>query len=124
MGEPPIPHDGATSNVAAFVLRPTLVVDNATANDITLTITPIVGQNQRVVLLLNRLDAGEPRAYRFPGPERNADAAQLVIPIQNVQAGRYVVRVQIDGAESLLTVDENPASPTYRQFIGPIVVIP
>jgi hypothetical protein len=91
---------------------------------VTVTVTPQIGQAQRVVLLLNRLDPGDPRAYRFLGPERNADASQITVPIQNVQAGNYVARVQIDGAESLLTVDDDPTSPTYRQFTGPLVVIP
>jgi hypothetical protein len=41
-----------------------------------------------------------------------------------VRAGEYLVRVQVDGAESPLVVDGDPTSPTFNQFLGPLVTIP
>ncbi|HKR22687.1 MAG TPA: hypothetical protein VJS17_08840, partial [Pyrinomonadaceae bacterium] len=43
--------------------------------------------------------------------------------ISNVAAATYLVRVQVDGAESPLERDTNNASPTFNQFIGPLVII-
>ncbi len=37
--------------------------------------------------------------------------------------GTYVIRLRVDGVESLLTVDANQQSPTYRQFIGPRIAV-
>ena len=34
------------------------------------------------------------------------------------------MRLQVDGAESVPEVDEDPASPTFELVIGPRVVIP
>lgn len=44
--------------------------------------------------------------------------------LTNVDPGDYLVRIQVDGAESLLDVDANPASPTFGQYCGPKVTIP
>jgi hypothetical protein len=126
MGEPPVPHRGAGSNLAAFVLRPrieSVSVANAEGSgdeprsaDVTLTINPPLGESQRLVLLLDGLPlpiASPPEpveplpAYSFeaplssiPSPPVPADT--IVIPIRGVVAGSYLVRVQVDGAESPL----------------------
>ena len=124
MGTPPLPHAGVASNVAAFVLHPTItatvahvstrVVEGVTlsTDDVTVTFTPPVARTQRVVLLLNEFaaPANRPaRAYSFPAPPRQpADPAQapsLVIRATDVVPGAYLVRVQVDGAESPLTVN-------------------
>ena len=55
---------------------------------------------------------------------RDADADVLTIPISGVRAGDYLARVQVDGADSPLQVDSDPDSPTFNQFIGPLVTIP
>ena len=46
------------------------------------------------------------------------------IAIAGVQAGEYLVRIQVDGAESLLTVDTDESSPTYGDYVGPVVTVP
>ena len=64
MGEPPTPHRGVESNVAAFVLRPQIVEPVGFANlpgtgndppsaNVDVTIRPAIGEAQRVLLLLN-----------------------------------------------------------------------
>jgi hypothetical protein len=134
MGTPPVAHPGVESNAVAFVLRP-VVTGASVANvqgtgtdprsaDATLQLNPIVGSRQRVVLLLNERVATNPRAYTFVAPPRATDSTSITIPVTEVRAASYVVRVQVDGAESLLTVDTNQASPTFNQYIGPQVTIP
>jgi hypothetical protein len=134
MGEPPTPHRGVESNVAAFVLRPHIVepVDvsnlqiaenNFRSADINLTVKPAIGDAQRVVLLLNQIDlpvTSPPgpeaiaQAYSFNAPSRipvslptgpPAASESITIPISGVKAGNYLVRIQVDGAESPLGTD-------------------
>lgn len=136
MGTPPVPHRGVESNVAAFVLRPTVTASvgnvqgsgtNPRSANITVNFTPNVGKNQRVVLLLNEVQppADRPaRAYSFSAPPRNQpnapdDSASIVFAVQGVMAGTYLVRVQVDGAESPLT-----SNATTGQYEAPQVTIP
>jgi hypothetical protein len=114
MGTPQTPHRGFESNAAAFVMHPTIVNVSAAADpasspttkitDITVQLTPNIGAGQRVVAVLNVPAADSPAAYASQPIVAAADSSQVVIPIDNVPAGSYVVRVQVDGAESLLTM--------------------
>jgi len=153
MGNPPTPHHGVESNVVAFVLCPTITpptvatptVANATSHtvsdaannwvtlfaaDITVNFSPGVGKKQRVVLLLNEFDPPKNRpahSYSFKAPPRDddEDASLIVIHISDVAPGDYLVRVQVDGAESPLTADTDtdPPSSTFNQYIEPKVTI-
>ena len=95
--------------------------------DIELTIAPRVGKAQRLSLLLNEFDAPAsraPRAYAFDAPSRDLPAAPdsvatLEIPVSGVAAGDYLLRVVVDGAESVLERDDNQASPTFGKYVGP-----
>ena len=124
------------SNIAAFVLRPRITGNVAvsemqnngnTQTVVTVPVSPAIGSQQRVVLLLNErpngFSGGELTAYSFTAPVRAADTTAISIPIQSVRAGVYLVRLQVDGAESLLTVDSDPNSPTFNQYIEPTVTI-
>lgn len=134
LGTPPTPHRGFESNVAPFVLRPTITdveVENVAGSgdeprsaDVTVTVNPRIGRQQRVMLLLNEMADQAPQAYTFFAEPRDADADSVTIPISGVEAADYLVRVQVDGAESLLEVDDDPDSPTFNQYIGPTVTIP
>jgi len=128
------PHSGVESNVAAFVLHPKIVgaialtpiqtdTDGNSFRIATATLDVIVGQAQRVAMRLNQ--SGGDRAYSFTAAPRPSDAHAVPIRITGVVTGTYLVRVQVDGADSLLDVDTNPASPTFNQFLGtPNLVIP
>ncbi|MBI2203111.1 MAG: DUF4255 domain-containing protein [Candidatus Rokubacteria bacterium] len=120
LGTPGDPHRGVESNVCAFVLRPRIDAAQATAGDVTVDVTPVVGPRQRVRLLLNARSAPSAVAHTFALASRDGDlpTATLTVPITGVAAGEYLVRIQVDGAESLL--DTDPASATF----GPTVTIP
>ncbi len=119
MGVPPVEHAGFESNVAAFVLRPTVTAVSAPDSaHVSVTVAPAVGKGQRPVLLLNRVPGGPPSAHVFTNPPAPADGATLGFTISGVAAGDYFVRVQVDGAESPVVLD--PASPSF----GPKVTIP
>lgn len=133
MGTPPTEHAGKESNVAAFVLLPAItasaapvsnhVVDGVTlcTNDITLNFIPRVGVSQPVVLLLNEFDPPPARpafAYRFDVPftppnPADTSVASIVTRVADVAAGDYLVRVQVDGAESLLDPGTDPDNPFF-----------
>jgi Pvc16 N-terminal domain len=114
MGTPPAPHRGVESNVAPFVLHPTIVQATAAPDpkssaakritDITLQLTPKIGVGQRAVVVLSNPAANPPAAYVSLPVVSAAESNQVTIPINGVPPGSYLVRVQIDGAESLLTM--------------------
>ena len=128
MGEPPVAHRGVESNAAPFVLRPTLTGPVTLANgaggavDATVPLDPPVGKAQRVVLLLNEFSAPQtraPLAYSFEAPSRNLPAspatqATITFPTLGVEAHEYLVRVRVDGAESVLGVDGSGRLATPR----------
>ncbi len=143
MGNPATAHRLFESNVAAFVLRP--VIDPASVlftpgpgddpidGTVTFKVDPPVGDSQRVALILNEMApivsppvASGGASYSFFAPSRTnvspplspPDSTQIFgIPIKGVKAGTYLVRVQVDGAESPLIA--NPSG----QYVEPQVVI-
>jgi hypothetical protein len=135
MGTPPMPHKGIESNLFAFVLHPAITKKVTVSNlkgagdaprsaDLTIKLKPIVGKEQRVVLLLNEISSGNAASYTFVDESRKTDTGTIKISISGVKAADYLVRVQVDGAESLLITDTDESSPTYNQYIDPKVKIP
>ncbi len=134
IASPPEEHQGVRSNMQAFVLSPNITavnfingVDNGGiwTGTVVLDLSAEVGISQRIVLLLNELNPApttKAKAYSFeilgmaisspPAP-----AISIPIPIKNVATGTYLVRVQVDGAESPLNKDANMA------YNSPIVAI-
>jgi len=118
------PHRGFASNVAAFMLAPKLMtafpLTVARGQTLKLSVTPPVGRSQRVALLVGDRTISIPDRPAG-GPATSTD---LEFPIPaDLPTGTPLLRVQVDGAESALTVDSNPASPTAGQFNGPTVTI-
>lgn len=131
----PVAHRAGVSNLAAFVLRPTL--DEVTRQTVStapggkkgklkVVLDPPVGRQQRVMVILNEVSppATRPaRGYSFVAPAGNgvpedqSENAEVVIDYAGVGAGSYLVRVQVDGAESPLTRGSN------GNFSGPEVTI-
>jgi hypothetical protein len=129
LGKPPQPHRGVESNVAAFILHPKLdpVPVSPASGTITISFNPKVGRAQRVTLLLGESNplAGTPgRAYSIAAPPENGlaatsqtETATIDFSLAGVTPGNYFLRVQVDGAESSLTVDAS------GKFAGPEVTI-
>ena len=139
MGTPPTNRPGPESNVSPFVLHPTITpsvsnVDSTTSNshtlysaDITVIFDPLVGRTQRVIMMLNEFnppDDRPARSYSFYASSRDHDVNSIVIHVTDIETGEYLVRVQVDGAQSPLIVDNNPVSLTFGQYSSPAVTIP
>ncbi len=120
------------SNVLPFVLCPQIQTDGSgvTVGDlaideqtgqyegvVTVTVDMVVDVKQRTYLLLNGTAQHNPRTYIFRSLRRRSLTQEMSFPIRDVQAGEYLVRVQIDGAESPLHLDDQNA------YIGPLLAI-
>lgn len=114
LGDPPVPHQGFASNVATFVLAPEVTAIHLVAGAVDVDVRPPVAARQRVRLLLNEKNAAAgalPHAYSFAAPDGNGvvppatETTTVRIPITGVAGGSYLLRLQVDGAESPLTVD-------------------
>jgi hypothetical protein len=129
MGTPAAAHRSFESNVVPFVLRPTVAFQSAALDpnpppstkvtDVTMSVIPNIGAGQRAVLMLNDMTSPSPAGYASRAAVAPADANQVTFRIDNVPAGTYVARVQIDGAESVLSVDTNT-----NLLTGPMVTMP
>ncbi|HEY9754207.1 MAG TPA: DUF4255 domain-containing protein [Oculatellaceae cyanobacterium] len=135
IGKPPVPHIGIESNLAAFVLHPAItdqiIVSNLEGSgnalrsaDLTIKVKPLVFKGQRIVLLLNEISNGAPVSYTFTDELNDADTDTIKMHVSGVKVSDYLVRVQVDGAQSQLVVDSDPTSQTYNKYIEPKVRIP
>ena len=112
-GTPSEPHQGFESNVMPFILRPQIVTpitaEGTTVGtlEVTVPVQPVIGKSQRIVLRLNEQTSNSPAAYTAISERRNADSRAVTLTFRGVKAGTYWVRLQVDGAESLLDVDDN-----------------
>ena len=124
----------AESNVAAFVLHPTITTLEISSEAIlTVSLEPAVGRRQRLILWLNEYNPPAGRAayaYSFDAPAQSGvedqEAAEtniVTFRLSGVEPGDYLVRVQVDGAESPLDLDSDPGSPTFNHYNGPRVTI-
>lgn len=124
-GSPGDPHQGVQSNLASFMLLPTIVTPPAgtqVGTTLTLTINPPVGRQQRAAVLIGDQSIGiDPRPTSAP-----ALSATLAFPIPAgfapVPAPGAPLRVRIDSAES--RVQPNPAPPPAPAYLPLIVVNP
>jgi len=119
LGVPPTPHRGFESNGVPIVRRPTITgavtVTGKTGTDpvsaqLGVTLDMPVGDTQRVSMLLDEITpaAGtQPRSYQFDaayplGTRTNPQT--VTVQATNVAATSYLVRVQVDGAQSPLAI--------------------
>ena len=139
MGTPPEEHTGTDSNAYPFLLSPRILKDDdgnylielsdlvaeedKYSGSMNIELVPDVGVSQRVVLLLNERVSENPASYSFNALPRETDSQSIDIPFHGVKKGSYLVRVQVDGAESFLGVDTDSGSETFRQYISPSVII-
>ena len=137
------PHLRFESNVVPLTVAPRIealdftsaVADDPTTPDVDetapatvdLELFPAVAARQRLRLFLTELlevDAppgAAPLAYVIEAGPVQVATAEISVPVPDVEPGTYIVRVQIDGAESPLVFDDDEDSETFGRYIGPTV---
>jgi hypothetical protein len=126
-------YTGVESNVAPFVLRPTIrhiqirqepgLEDDLRQAVLEVTTDVPLQAGQRALLCLNERSLENPNAYVFESARVFEATSTLRFQADQLLPGDYLVRLQVDGAESLLQVDQNPQSPTFEQYIAPLCTI-
>jgi len=117
MGNPAVPHAGFASNPMPFILRPTIIqfqknnvqiVNGLVTADIQVQVNPAIGTKQQVSLLLINQNASGPgpSSYSFLAALLTATSNTVTVPISGVKAANYLVRIIVDGAESVLENDQ------------------
>ncbi|MFF5077462.1 DUF4255 domain-containing protein [Actinoplanes sp. NPDC000266] len=107
---------GLESNAVSYVRRPRIVEAAHDDGRVRVRLDMGVRTGQRVVLLLDEHQpSGRGRGYQFTAPPANGD--EHTVPVEGVRAGTYVIRVQVDGAQSPIEVTEHEIS-------GPVVTVP
>ncbi|MBE9050730.1 DUF4255 domain-containing protein [Nostocales cyanobacterium LEGE 11386] len=127
------PHQHVISNILPIVLRPTIEEvtvsnlqgrgnDTRTA-DVTVLVNFTIDKAQQVTLILTELSLVQFSGYSCDRTKnRRANSHAITFAVTDCLPGTYLVRLVVDGAESLLTVDQDPNSPTFEQYIAPVVV--
>ncbi len=126
-GVPTDPHPGFSSSPTPFLLVPAIttlppIVANV-GSTLSLAVTPPAGRNQQAVLLIG--DSAIEINARAPSDPPTSTNLSFPIPSDfpySHPPASLPLRVQIDGAQSGLTLDTNPSSPTYGQFLPQVEV--
>jgi len=121
-GTPADPHTGLVSSPAQFLLMPTIADASpllaAVGTPLTVNVTPAVGRTQRATLYI-----GDYAVELGPRPATDPDASTSLrfdIPAtfpHTQPATAAPLRLQVDRVQSKLTPDNQPASPTFGQFL-------
>ncbi len=84
-------------------------VENTQANGaglksafLNITPTPAIAPNQKVNLMLNKITNEIPVSYVFTASSRSLVLDVLSITVKGIKPGDYLVRLDVDKAESLL----------------------
>lgn len=119
LGQPPAPHRGYASNVASFDLLPKVNSAQFIApNRYLVKFTPPVGRNQRVTLLLHRINPPEGEQtywsleappFDWPAMQQQTDTIEFDetdLDMQHrVVEGEYYVQLRVDNVYSLFNPD-------------------
>jgi hypothetical protein len=100
------------------------------APSLRLTLDPQVSTTAPLTVLLNATqgaDGAPAPQYAFDAPQPGADAeprrvSRVTVPIPGVAPGTYLVRVQVNGAESPLATAVDAAGAT--RYVSPKVRVP
>lgn len=118
------PHRGVESNVIACMVTPAVSAVPASVarnTDLTFTVSPAVGVNQKVSLILGQgsIDL-PPRAPGSPALTTLSFHIPLDFPI-----GTHLLRLRVDGAESALQAESDAVQPDplKKQYTGPKVSV-
>jgi hypothetical protein len=123
--DPPVEFE---SNIAAFILRPSVQFPLVDASHLRVEFDPKVGRTQNVQLLLDQVEppqGASALAARIPAPTDNgipdpnqSETTSIDFVLSALPSGDYFVRVRVDAAYTALDLDPN--SPDY----GPTIKVP
>jgi len=128
------PQKQVSSNIVPIMLRPTIEEvtvlniqgrgDEPRSADVTVLVNVTINKSQSVTLILTELSLTQFSGYSSEKTRnRPTNSSSITFEITDCLPGSYLVRLLVDGAESLLTVDTDSHSPTFEQYIAPVVVI-
>lgn len=118
-------HPCFASNAVPFQLIPTIKPPTTPPYKTTqgaafpVTVTPPVGNMQTVVVYIG--DQAIPQAQGPLTAPTTSNTVTVTVP-STIPPATYPLRVEVDGAQSLLTQDTNKASPTYGQWLPQVEV--
>jgi hypothetical protein len=118
-------HPCFASNPVPFQLIPTIQPPTTPPfqvqqqQPLTLTLSPAVGNRQTVVVYIG--DTAVPLAQGPLTSPTTSNTVTVILP-STIAPGTYPLRVEVDGAQSKLVQDTNPASPTYGQWLPQVEV--
>lgn len=126
LGTPQSARPGFESNLGVFTLAPKIqtappyvVTLGQQDGVLTLDLEPPVTRRQRVALI-----AGDQTLLRRPPEGATPETAKATFTVPAAfPKGRHLMRVSVDGAETALKVDTDPSSPTYDQYLGPVLEV-
>ncbi|MEM7062109.1 MAG: DUF4255 domain-containing protein [Cyanobacteria bacterium P01_B01_bin.77] len=112
-----------TTTDAPFILDVTEIDEDTYDGQLGLNVDVTVEPHQSIYLLLNDQER-DTQVYVVKGERRTTETHHLSFLLKEIRAGTYLVRVQIDGAESPLDVDSPESdNPMVQRYIGPTVTI-
>ena len=116
------PHPGFSSGMTTFMLAPAITtpppITVAVGTTLTLGVSPAVGRTQQATLFIG--DNAVEIDARPPSDPDTSTTLSFPIPTDFPHSHPAValpLRLQVDGAESRLTLDQTPGSPTFGQFL-------
>ncbi len=118
------------SNALAFALAPSITLGAVNApgggttatGTVSVTFNPAIESTQAVRLLLDSRHPANPAHVALPGRdpvEGGPSTANLTFSFANLPRRNYLVRADVDGLISPVTLDTTPGSPTQGQIAGP-----
>jgi Pvc16 N-terminal domain/IPT/TIG domain len=118
-------HPAFASNAVPFQLIPSIAPAGTPpyqakqSNPFSITVNPAVGNTQTVVVYIG--DTAIPQTQGPLGPPSTSNTVAVTVP-STIAPGAYPLRVEVDGAQSLLTQDTTQSSSTYGQWLPQVEI--
>jgi hypothetical protein len=130
VGAPP-PKNVVESNVSLFYLQPLIQQPPTTGaasggqTPVTVQLEPVPDSTQKVQLLLNELSppaGAAPLSFTFDADPSQISGNSVTFTTFGTRPGAYLVRVRVDGAESVLATEPG-TDPGTTVYSGPVVTL-
>jgi hypothetical protein len=133
IGEPEVEHSNwKTSNIGAFVLAPRITnpsskITISKGSFLTLSVKPGVTESQKVQVLLGHhvIDIPLPPAAA-PDDYPKETLPKFQIPLDfpvNGTSESFVLRLRVDGSDSLVKLDNDPDSQTFNEYLPAVEIL-